>query len=213
MVPGSHSFTPTRTAGVLVLSIMVSALASCSKADPTGPGGNPDDYPIVSQFLQNAEGWTAVGDGILYHFPTGGNPSNTGHIVIVDEALGDTYYFNAPSRFLGNVSGAYGRLLTFDLVWSETTVSHYLDDDDVILRGAGHTLVAAIPEVPGTTWTSYSIPLSVAGGWVHQGTETPATAAQIQAVLGSLQEFRIRGEFRTLPETGGLDNVRFGAAP
>jgi hypothetical protein len=213
MVPGSQIFASTRTAGILVLSVMVVALASCRRADPTGPGGNPDDYPVVSEFLQNAEGWTAVGDGILYYFPTGGNPGSTGHIRIVDEALGDNFYFNAPSRFLGNVSGAYGRLLTFDLVWSETSLSDYKDGDDVVLRGAGHTLVAMLPEVPATTWTSYSIPLTVAGGWVHQGTAAPATEAQIQAVLGSLQEFRIRGEFRSGPEQGGLDNVRFGAAP
>jgi hypothetical protein len=213
MVPGSQIFASTRTAGILVVSIMVVALASCRRADPTGPGGNPDDYPVVSHFLRNAEGWTAAGDGVLHYAQTGGNPGSTGHIFIIDLTLGDNFSFNAPSRFLGDVSGAYSRLLTFDLYWSQANLSGHKDGDDVVLRGAGHTLVATLPELPATTWTSYSIPLSVAGGWVHQGTDEPATAAQIQAVLGSLQEFRIRGEFRSGPEQGGLDNVRFGAAP
>jgi hypothetical protein len=201
-----------RSAMVLVLAGVV-ALASCRRNDPTGPGGNPNDYPVESRFLQNDEGWTAVGDGTMYYAPTGGNPSSTGHIFIIDLTQGDNFYFNAPSRFLGNVSGAYNRLLTFDLVWSETSASNYKDGDDVVLRGAGHTLVAMLPELPGTTWTSYAIPLGVGGGWVHQGTEQAATAAEIQAVLGSLQEFRIRGEFRSGAEQGGLDNVRFGAQP
>jgi hypothetical protein len=126
---------------------------------------------------------------------------------------GRNFFFNAPSRFLGNMSGAYGRMLTFDLVWSETSLSDYKDGDDVVLRGAGHTLVAMLPEVPGTSWTSYSMPLSTAGGWVHQGTDRLATAAEIQAVRTSVQEFMIRGEFRSGPEQGGLDNVRFGALP
>jgi hypothetical protein len=200
-----------RAAGVLLLAGAVVLLSSCRRNDPTGPGADPSRYPVESRFLQNAEGWTAVGDGLLYYAPTGGNPGSTGHIFIIDRTLGDNFYFNAPSRFLGNMSGAYGRLLTFDLVWSETSLSDYKDGDDVVLRGAGHTLVAMLPSVPATTWTAYSIPLSPAGAWVHRGTGQPATAAEIQAVLTSLQEFRIRGEFRTGPERGGLDNVRFGA--
>jgi hypothetical protein len=200
-----------RAAGVLLLAGAVVLMSSCRRNDPTGPGADPNRYPVESRFLQNAEGWTAVGDGVLHHFPTGGNPGSTGYAVIIDKTLGDTFYFNAPSRFLGNMSGAYGRLLTFDLVWSETSLSNYKDGDDVVLRGGGHTLVAMLPEVPGTSWTAYSIPLSVAGGWVHQGTDQTATPAEIQSVLTSLQEFRIRGEFRSGPEQGGLDNVRFGA--
>jgi len=201
-----------RSAIVLLLAGVV-ALASCRRNDPTGPGGNPDNYPVESRFLQNQEGWTASGDGIMYYAPTGGNPGSTGHIFIVDLTQGDNFYFNAPSKFLGNVSGAFNRLLTFDLAWSETSLSNYKDGDDVVLRGAGHTLVAMLPEVPGTSWTPYAISLNEAGGWFHQATEQPATAAEIQAVLGNLAEFKIRGEFRAGAEQGHLDNVRFGAQP
>jgi hypothetical protein len=211
-VLGRHMSYFGRSAMVLTLAGVV-VLASCRRNDPTGPGGNPENYPLESRFSQDAEGWTAGGDGILYYSPTGGNPGSTGYIFIIDQTLGENFYFVAPSRFLGDVSGAYNRLLTFDLVWSETGTSAYKDGDDVVLRGGGHTLVATLPHVPGTTWTSYSLPLNVGGGWVHRGTTQVATAAEIQAALGSLQEFRIRGEFRSGPEQGGLDNVRFGAQP
>lgn len=211
-MPGRQISYRGRSAVVLALAGVV-VLASCRRTDPTGPGGNPANYPVESSFAQDAEGWTAGGDGIMHYSPTGGNPGSTGYVFIIDQTLGDNFRFVAPSRFLGDVSGAYNRLLTFDLVWSETSTSAYKDGDDVVLRGGGHTLVAMLPHVPETTWTSYSIPLGVGGGWVHQGTDQLATAAEIQAVLLSLQEFRIRGEFRSGPEQGGLDNVRFGAQP
>jgi hypothetical protein len=204
---------PVRPVLGLVLVSTFVLFASCRRSDPTGPGADPSRYPVDSRFLQNSEGWTARGDGILVYSPTGGNPGSTGYILIIDQTLGDTFYFAAPSKFLGDVSGAYGRLLTFDLVWSETSLSDYKDGDDVILEGGGNTIVASLPHVPATTWTSYTIPLSAGGGWVRQGTDQPATAAEIQSVLGSLQRFWIRGEFRSGPEQGGLDNVRLGAAP
>jgi hypothetical protein len=212
-VLGSKSSGPGRSIAVLTLLGMVVVFASCRRTDATGPGTNPDNYPVTSHFLQNQEGWTAEGDGIMYYSPTGGNPSSTGYIFIIDQTRGDNFYFKAPSKFLGNVSGAYNGLLTFELVWSETSLSNYKDGDDVVLSGSGMALVASLPEVPGTTWTSYSIPLNVAGGWVHQGTEQVATAAEIQSVLNSLQSLMIRGEFRSGAEQGGLDNVMLGVQP
>jgi hypothetical protein len=209
-VLGRTVSAPGPGAVVLVLLGTLVILASCRRSDdPLGP----DSYPVESRFLQNAEGWTAEGDGILYYSPTGGNPGSTGYVFIIDQTLGDNFYFAAPARFRGNASGAYGRVLRFDLVWSETSLSEYKDGDDVIIEGAGHTLVAALPEVPGTSWTAYAIPLDPSGGWVHQGTDLAASAVEIQAVLGSLQRLWIRGEFRHGPEQGGLDNVLFGAAP
>jgi hypothetical protein len=198
----------SRTAVLIALALLLLPASACRR----GPAA-PEELPISSSFLQNAEGWTAVGDGDLFYAPAGGKPSNTGYIFIIDRVQGDTYYFHAPAKFRGNLAQAYGRLLLFDLVWLETATGQFKDDDDVILSGAGLTITAALPQLPTNTWTSYAIPLDVSGGWVRQGTDQPATAAEIQAVLGSLQQLRIRGEFRSGPEQGGLDNVRLGALP
>jgi hypothetical protein len=196
---------------VLMLIGSMTVLASCRKPDPTGPVIPVEDLPIESLFLQNDEGWTAEGDGLLYYSPTAGNPPSTGYIFIIDQTKGATFYFAAPAKFLGDASAAHGRALTFDLVWSQTSAGSDKAGDDVIIEGAGLTLVAMLPEAPGLNWTSYSIPLSTSGGWVHQGTDLLASAAEIQAVLGSLERLWIRGEFRHGAEQGGLDNVRFGA--
>jgi hypothetical protein len=168
---------------------------------------------VVSSFLQNEEGWTAVGDGNLFYAPAGGNPPSTGYIFIIDRVEGDNFYFQAPRKFHGNFSAAYGRRLEFDLVWSETAPSQPKAGDDIILEGGGLAIVSMLPSYPGMTWTSYSVPLNEAGGWLLRHTPPPATAAQIQSVLASVTRLRIRGEFREGPEQGSLDNVRFGAEP
>jgi hypothetical protein len=184
-------------------SALVFSTGSCRKS-PVAPTA----LPVTSNFDQNNEGWSVVGDGLLTYESTGGNPSTSGYILGVDRLEGDVFYFNAPSKFRGNASAAYGRLLTFDLVWSENLSDK--DVADIILQGDGLTITAKLPAPPGNSWTSYSIRLDVGGGWVRQGTTQAVTAAQIQSVLASLQQLRIRGEYRDGSEQSGLDNVRFG---
>lgn len=194
-----------RTAVLVAAGTVVLSAASCRKS-PAGPS----ELPITSSFLQGDEGWTVVGDGTMFYSPTGGNPSSTGYIFAIDRTEGDNFYFNSPGKFRGNMSNAYGRRLTFDLVWSENSPSDYKEAADIILRGGNVTITTQLPHLPGTTWTSYSVPLDTSGGWLVEATGQPATASQMQAVLSSVQQFRIRGEFRQGAEQGGLDNVRFG---
>jgi hypothetical protein len=64
----------------------------------------------------------------------------------------------------------------------------------------------------GAQWTSYSVPLS-ASGWKRDSlTGAAATADDFTKVLGDLTALWIRGEFNTGPDTGFLDNVRWGAS-
>lgn len=194
-----------RTAALVAAGAVLLSSASCKKS-PAGPS----ELPVTSSFLQGDEGWTVTGDGTMFYSPTGGNPPSTGYIFAIDRTEGDNFYFNAPAKFRGNMSDAYGRRLTFDLVWSENSPSDYKSAPDIVLRGGDVTITTQLPQLPGTTWTPYSIPLDISGGWVVQATGQPATASQMQTVLASVQQFRIRGEFREGAEQGGLDNVRFG---
>jgi hypothetical protein len=190
--------------GIALLCLLLSA---CRRS-PAGLEG----LPVTSSFLQNEEGWIVTDDGNLFYSPTGGNPG--GYIFAIDRVEGDTFYFQAPARYHGNRSDAYGTFLMFDLVWTETAASEPKDiPADVIISGAGLTLTTSLPDPPANTWTSYALALHPSGGWVREGTTAPATAAEIQSVLGSLQQLRIRGEYRHGPEQGGLDNVRLGAMP
>jgi hypothetical protein len=197
-----------RPAITVVISALVLVSTSCRRDDGIGP--DPDQtLPIASYFTTNDEGWSIVGDGVLYHAPQGGNPS--GWIFAIDRTEGELFYFSAPARFLGDLADAYGLVLSFDRVWSETSPSNLKDGDDIVLKGNVHTLVVRFDDPPGHTWTPSAVRLDISGGWLHEATREPATAAEIQAVLGSLQQLLIRGEFRIGPEQGGLDNVVLGA--
>ena len=72
---------------------------------------------ISSTFDTGAEGWSALdptGDYTASWQSTGGNP---GGFLQGNESnpLGDTGYFIAPSKFLGNLSAYAGGTLTYDL--------------------------------------------------------------------------------------------------
>lgn len=78
--------------------------------------GNAAAAVVTSTFDSGADGWTISGDatsGLPIFLATGGNPG--GHIEADDSVSGGVWYFQAPSKFPGDLSGAYGELLQFDL--------------------------------------------------------------------------------------------------
>ncbi|MGB0384154.1 MAG: Ig-like domain-containing protein [Ardenticatenaceae bacterium] len=170
------------------------------------------DAPLVlmgraiaaSTFDANNEGWTIAGgaSGPSYS-PTGGNPDG---YISASDAPGDYWYWQAPAKFLGDLSSAYKGKLSFDLRQSKT--SDQFDLEDIILVGGGLTLVYDTPVNPGTTWTSYTVPLDETAGWKKDTLNgSAATQAEMLAVLSSLTTLRIRGEYAGGADTGDLDNV------
>lgn len=170
---------------------------------------------VVSGFSADDDGWTIVGDAQASsvkpdYSGTGGNPD--GLISAKDDATGGVWYFQAPAKYLGDDSATYGKLLEYDL--KVTPITNPFDDVDVLLEGGGKRLVFDTSPAPGTDWTTFKVPLSETAGWKKDTLAgDAATAAELQAVLANLTLFRIRGEFNTGPDTGSLDNVRFGANP
>jgi hypothetical protein len=177
-----------------------------------------DPKPCMAQstFDSSDDGWLVFGDAqgsgaIPDHNDTGGNPG--GYISAADDATGGVWYWDAPGKYLGDQSCAYGKELTFDLKQSATDSP--FNADDVVLVGGPEgetlTLVYDTAENPGTDWTSYRVTLAEDAGWVKEGTSTPPTPAEMEEVLSTLQALRIRGEYRTGADTGGLDNVNLAA--
>lgn len=165
---------------------------------------------VTSTFDTTAEGWSAAGD---FATPvtwqgTGGNPGGT--VSIEDSVTGGVTFFVAPAKFLGNHSDAYGKTLTFDLKQVIGSPNQF-DDDDILMTGAGTTLAYNTPNNPALdgSWTSYSVSLTAAAGW-HVGSiaGAVATQAQMQTVMASLTDFRIRAEYQSGADTDYLDNVR-----
>jgi len=161
-----------------------------------------------STFDADNENWGASGDplsSIATWVPTDGNPG--GHIRVTDAATGGTWYFDAPPKFRGNKCDAYDRYLRWDQYTSDIT-QPYTGRPDIVIEGAGLTLVFDNGQIPGLTWTHYDVLLREDAGWRLGNLNGPVpTEAQFRAVLTNVSALRIRGEYRPGPDFGGLDNV------
>lgn len=132
---------------------------------------------------------------------SGGNPG--GHIATTD-LDGQTDFFEAPAKFLGDKSGAYGGTLSFDIKLSG---SPNWRTADVVLVGGGSVLVYDTPD-SGTTWTHFAVSLSETAGWKKGNLSGAAPSqAEFRAVLARLTALRIRGEYIYGSEYNRLDNV------
>jgi hypothetical protein len=195
-----------RSPVMLVLAFVV-LLPSCRKVDGLGPDDR--QLPVDSRFTASMENWTVGGDGVLFHTAQGGNPG--GYVYAVDQVNGPPQHFIAPARFLGDVSEAFGRLLSFDMMWIGDSPDEQPEPVKVVLKSGALTLVKQFAEGPGADWTSFSVRLDESGDWRHETTEAVATASQIQQVLAQLQQLVIRAEFNEGEERTSLDNVVLGA--
>ena len=165
----------------------------------------------ASTFNSNIDGWAVQGDSTTVapsHVASGGSPG--GYITITDSAAGGVMYWLAPAKFRGDRSAAYGGRLKFSL--RATAISVPFADEDVLIEGAGLTLVYDTAD-PATVFTRYSVPLLPAG-W-HKGTLAGAqpTASEFRAVLGAITGVRIRAEYNNGPDTDDLDTVLLTAPP
>jgi hypothetical protein len=176
--------------------------------------GSASSLAATSTFSTDAEGWFAQGDtsGPLTWVSSGGNPG--GHVRIADAVTGGVTYFVAPAAFLGNQSAAFGTNLTFDLQQTYPGGANQFDSPDVILQGAGLTLVFDTAFNPANgAWTSYSVGLSGSGWRLNDLSGAAASNSQLAAVLSNLNTLKIRAEYQTGADTGMLDNVSLVPEP
>ncbi len=166
---------------------------------------------VTSTFDLGKESWRVVGDAEggrgVPDYNTGGGQDGP-YVSADDDVQGGTWYWLAPAAYHGDFSNAYGQTLTFYL--QQSSLNSQFDNDDVVLANGDLTLVYDLPSNPGTNWTLYTVPLSEAG-WTEQG--APVSEAIMRAVLSNITELRIRGEYVSGADTGGLDTVTLNVAP
>ncbi len=167
-----------------------------------------------STFDGGAEGWSVVDLNPPYD-AAGSSYAvvhKDGHIEFSDPSS-QSFFFEAPSSFLGSLSAYYGGTLSYSQKLSPTAPA-WRDDPDVVLVGAGLTLVFQNASNPGADWTDYSIALVDTGWRVGTLGGAAASSQQLQDVLGNLDRLRIRGEYvNGVVETTALDNVSITAVP
>ena len=162
--------------------------------------------PIASStFDTGNEGWLVVSTegyvGPANWSPTGGNPG--GYIYDTDMDNGG-WGFLAPSKFLGDVSAAYGQTLTFDFT-GDRIEHEYAGVALANTTGIGIITHVALPDYPGHI-ASREIVLDASQEWYvfnyNTGDEGGlATNAEIQATLSDLAYLFLGAEFAP-----GFDN-------
>jgi hypothetical protein len=180
-----------------------------------GLAGPATAASVTSTFDTDAEGW-GVGDLVSNlstdpdpsapptYNATGGNPG--GFI-----STADTQYvvaFLAPSKFLGDDSAFLGGQLTFDL---QDTIPADGGDYPAVVLYTPTGSISYESTFPGTTWTSFSIPLTAAGWTVYPGGENngtiPVTDAEFAADLANVVNIGIEADWHSGDDNSGLDNV------
>jgi hypothetical protein len=143
---------------------------------------------------------------------------NTGWI----ETAGVTPFlaFEAPAKFVGDESAAYGGSLQFDL-----RIAPFLTqpgDRPLVVISDGTTFLQFRATTPQLfVFVPFDVPLLASAGWqladVSGAAGPPATEAQLQAVLGNLKWLRIEADWNSDPTAPDdiatdLDNVRLLSA-
>lgn len=159
---------------------------------------NGEDWWVLND--ADVPAWTATGGA------TGGNGGGT--LRATDVGDGRTWRFLAPSKFLGDLSQAYGGRFLFDLHCSATDAT---PDTPSLVIESGSLRLEYFSELPPTanTWTTFSIPLFPTTRW-KLGNGMPNAAAFGQ-VMRAVTAIEIRGEYSTTLDTGRLDNVLFAS--
>jgi hypothetical protein len=186
------------------LAVLAATLVSCNCA-------RAGREILVHDFSSSTEGWQVAGDTgpATPVFQRSGGRSG-GYISYTDQAVGETWYFQAPASVLTQLAAAEGGRLEYGLKQSSTDAG--FPDDDVVIVGPAGRLSFRFEYAPGTDWTDFSVPLSATANW-RWNWNARATAAQVHSVLAHPSRLEIRGEYRTGDDTGGLDHFVLKAGP
>jgi hypothetical protein len=189
---------------------------------------------VVSTFDTNNNGWGSLGfanvgvgtpnfasvpvvSGVVFN-AAGGNP---GGFISKQDPDGNWQYFSAPAAFLGNQSTALGGNLTFNEITISNTQPALNPQGPLVAITNGSLILVfggggSTPAISGTSWNSFSVPLSASSWKVTNFSGATATSAEFSSVLSSLTGLYILSDFWTGSgangETLGLDNVDLPAS-
>lgn len=180
---------------------------------------------VSQDFSSDAAGWNITDLGGMGSYTTiistlsptyNATGGASGGYISGTDPSSNSFYFNAPTAFLGNLTSYVGGTFSFDTFYTpNAAASDWRDDPDVVLISGSKVLVWQAANNPGASWTHVSTSLAVGQGWkVGSLTGVAATSADFASVLGNVQAVRIRGEYvNGIVETTGLDNVVLAAVP
>jgi PEP-CTERM motif/Laminin B (Domain IV) len=172
-----------------------------------------------STFDTNVDGWTTFTNAVgfpasnISFFAGGGNPGGSARHDAPSDGL--TSFFLAPVKFETALHSAIGGSIEWDMsTISQPSDTFFSSLDIQIGAGADRIRRSVTPPTPAAhpLFTDYELNFSTADGWnfFDGTTTTPATQAQIDAVLAGATSLILRAEYftSTTPDSSILDNVR-----
>jgi Laminin B (Domain IV)/PEP-CTERM motif len=176
-----------------------------------------------STFDTDVDGWTtfttAAGNPAsnISFFAGGGNPGGGARHDAPSDNL--TSFFLAPVKFETALHSAIGGSIEWDMsTISQPSDTFFTGVDIQVGAGANRIRRSLTPPAPAAhpLFTDYELGFSTADGWAFFDgtTTTPATQAQIDAILAGATSLRLRAEYfsSTTPDSSILDNVRVRGA-
>ena len=164
----------------------------------------------ASDFASGTDGWLALNGARDFAWVAAG-----GYIEASDISAQSLWFFSAPASYRGDLGAAYGGVLSYALTTSSARGALQTPYADVQILGGNGVLLSYDGDFhPGTSWTSFEVPLVANGLWKLGAIDGPAASAvDMLAVLADVRALRIRGDYQQAIETTGLDSVALGAAP
>ena len=139
-----------------VLYVLLSLLI-CSSVDAQETKQIRCDHPgelvALSNFVRTIDGWTISGDATNLRNEISGTP----FIAADDKGKGIWWYFNAPSKFLGDKRSSYGYSIFFDLNQIKDGTPFFSDDILKISDGETTLVYNPDPDPVSNGWTSFRI--------------------------------------------------------
>lgn len=214
-VDGNNSFIvyipPVHFTGIDSFKFYVSDGGAVDSATMVVTVTAGDSFLVTrSNFNTSDEGWNTFNDVSDSAFlASGGNPG--GFFYAVDAVTGAWWYFNAPSKFIGDLSSTYNKTLRFDMKQNPAGTDN--SQPDVVLIGNGVQLNYDFPRNPRTNFTGFGLILNETTGWKKQTTGLAPSQAEMQNVLANVTALRIRGEFTGGADSAGIDNIILSKIP
>lgn len=193
----------------ICLAVIVAALGAPASAAIESTFDTDADGWIVMD-CANGGPWSPIGPYLVNWISAGGDPG--GHIDRQDPST-NTYFFQAPAKFLGDRSAYIGQALEFSI---RTDIYDYFGADVVVLVGAGMTIVADHGGIDSiNTWLDKSIPLVQGNFQYNSLSGAVVSEADFQAVMADLDALRISAEYgdQAGEENTDLDSVRLIPEP
>lgn len=173
---------------------------------PVGINTLAAEILVQSTFDVDHEGWRISGNGGGVTPVWKANSEGNGLIekyFNIGEPIG---YWDAPDKFLGDISEAHGGLLTFRSFKKHKSPNTKLV---VLTAMSGLTVYLDSPIDSDSGWTRFSIPLDDSAPWKDADSELAVTNEEVLEVLANLVQLRIRGDYpaNASRQVGRLDDV------